>query len=253
MNGIQEVGGSIPLFSTISTMLLRILMQFITAKEAANKIQPNSTILAGGFLACGAATECFEEICKSGVKDLTLVCNDTAYADVSYGKLIAAKQVKKLIASHIGTNKATLEQMRAGELEVELSPQGSLAERIRAGGYGLGGVLVKTGLGTLAQRGKQVVKVGEEEFLLELPIRGDVALIYATRCDAYGNLAFEGTTRNFNPVMAMAADVVIAEVEEFSSEAIEPNLVAIPSVVVDFVVIRGGLANLSKPNLNQRA
>ncbi len=214
-------------------------MQIITAAQAAQKIAPHSSILAGGFLGCGSAASCFDALANSAAHDLTLICNDTAYADISYGKLIAARRVRRVITSHIGMNKATTAQMNAGELEVELVPQGTLIERIRAGGAGLGGVLVQTGLGTLAAQGKRVVEVGGREWLLETPLRADVAVIYATCADSFGNLAYEGTTQNCNLVMALAADVVIVEVERFVGGALDPNQIKLPSVVVDFVVVRG--------------
>ena len=165
-----------------------------------------------------------------------MIGNDTAMDDFSYGKLVVAGQIKKVVATHIGTNKTTGRLMSEGTLEVTLVPQGTLAERIRAGGYGLGGVLTSTGLGTDVAKGKDVVKVDGKEFLLEKPLRAKVALIYATKADKYGNLAYDGTTRNFNVVMAMAADIVIAEVEEFVDGALDPNLVVTPGVVVDYIV-----------------
>ena len=131
----------------------------ISLQDAVSKIKDGMTVMVGGFLAAGSPVTILDELAKSGVKDLTLICNDTAYADVAHGKLIANKQVKKVIVSHIGTNPHTSEQMNSGELEVELSPQGTLAERIRAYGAGLGGVLTSTGLGTVVAEGKETVTV----------------------------------------------------------------------------------------------
>jgi len=130
------------------------------------------------------------------------------------GKLIANKQVDKVITSHIGTNPATIEQMNSGEIQVEFSPQGTLAERVRSGGYGLGGVLTPTGLGTMVAEGKEIITVDGKEFLLEKPLRADVALIGASICDPQGNLTYRGTTQNFNPLMATAADLVIVEAQQ---------------------------------------
>lgn len=187
-------------------------------------------------MGCGTAHKCVEALLAQGTKNLTMIGNDTAMADFSYGKLVVAGQIKKVIATHIGTNKETGRLMSEGKIEVDLVPQGTLAERIRAGGYGLGGVLVSTGLGTDVAKGKDIIKVDGKEFLLEKPLRAKVAVIYATKADKYGNLTYDGTTRNFNVVMAMAADIVITEVEEFIDGALDPNLVVTPGVVVDYIV-----------------
>lgn len=211
-------------------------MKIINAKEAAALIKDGDSVMMGGFLGCGTAHKCVDELLKLGTKNLTMIGNDTAMADYSYGKLIVNKQVKKLIATHIGTNKETGRQMSAGELEVELVPQGTLAERIRASRSGLGGVLVSTGIGTLVAEGKEVIKVDGKEYLLEKPLKANVALVYATYADKYGNLAYDGTTRNFNALMAMAADLVIVEVEQVLDSALDPNRVVVPFVAVDYIV-----------------
>lgn len=211
-------------------------MKIINAKEAAALIKDGDSLMMGGFLGCGTAHKCVDELLKLGTKNLTMIGNDTAMADYSYGKLIVNKQVKKLIATHIGTNKETGRQMSAGELEVELVPQGTLAERIRASRSGLGGVLVSTGIGTLVAEGKEVIKVDGKEYLLEKPLKANVALVYATYADKYGNLAYDGTTRNFNALMAMAADLVIVEVEQVLDSALDPNRVVVPFVAVDYIV-----------------
>lgn len=211
-------------------------MEIINAKKAASLIKDGDSVMMGGFLGCGTAHKCVDELLKLGTKNLTMIGNDTAMADYSYGKLIVNKQVKKLIATHIGTNKETGRQMSAGELEVELVPQGTLAERIRASRSGLGGVLVSTGIGTLVAEGKDVIKVDGKEYLLEKPLKANVALVYATYADKYGNLAYDGTTRNFNALMAMAADLVIVEVEQVLDSALDPNRVIVPFVAVDYIV-----------------
>ena len=211
-------------------------MKIINAKEAAALIKDGDSLMMGGFLGCGTAHKCVDELLKLGTKNLTMIGNDTAMADYSYGKLIVNKQVKKLIATHIGTNKETGRQMSSGELEVELVPQGTLAERIRASRSGLGGVLVSTGIGTLVAEGKEVIKVDGKEYLLEKPLKANVALVYATYADKYGNLAYDGTTRNFNALMAMAADLVIVEVEQVLDSALDPNRVVVPFVAVDYIV-----------------
>lgn len=211
-------------------------MKIISAKEAAALVKDGDSLMMGGFLGCGTAHKCVDELLKLGTKNLTMIGNDTAMADYSYGKLIVNKQVKKLIATHIGTNKETGRQMSSGELEVELVPQGTLAERIRASRSGLGGVLVSTGIGTLVAEGKEVIKVDGKEYLLEKPLKANVALVYATYADKYGNLAYDGTTRNFNALMAMAADLVIVEVEQVLDSALDPNRVVVPFVAVDYIV-----------------
>ncbi len=210
-------------------------MKIISAQEAAALVKEGNSVMAGGFLACGSAHSVFAALAKLGTKNLTLIGNDSAFEGVSYGQLIVNKQVKKLIATHVGTNKETGRQMSAGETEVELVPQGTLAERIRAGGWGLGGILTSTGLGTIVAEGKQVIEVKGKAYLLEEALRADIAILYATKADKYGNLAYDGTTRNFNQVMAMAADLVIVEVEEMV-DVIEPNSVITPGVVVDYIV-----------------
>lgn len=211
-------------------------MKVISAREAAALIKNGNSVMMGGFLGCGTAHKCVDELIKLGTKNLTMIGNDTAMADYSYGKLIVNKQIKKLIATHIGTNKETGRQMSAGELEVELVPQGTLAERIRASRSGLGGVLVSTGIGTLVAEGKEIIEVDGKEYLLEKPLKADVALVYATYADKYGNLAYDGTTRNFNALMAMAADLVIVEVEQILDEVLDPNRVVVPYVAVDYIV-----------------
>lgn len=186
----------------------------ISAEKLSALFKDGMTIMVGGFLANGTPERIIDELVKSGVKDLTLIANDTSYPDRGCGRLIANHQVKKLIASHIGTNPMTGDQMNTGELIIEFSPQGTLAERVRAGGAGLGGVLTPTGLGTVIEEGKQKIEIDGEVFLLEKPIRADFAFIKGSVGDEFGNLIYKGTTQNFQPLMAMAADCVVAEIEE---------------------------------------
>ena len=190
------------------------MSKFISIEEAVSKVKDGMTIMVGGFLANGTPNKIVDALAKSGVKNLTLICNDTAYPDKGVGQLIANKQVKKLFVSHIGTNPHTSEQMNSGELEIEFCPQGSLAERVRAGGCGLGGILTQTGMGTIVAEGKQIVNVDGKDYLLEKPLRADIALVGASLGDKAGNLVYRGTSQNFNPLMASAADLVIAEVNE---------------------------------------
>ena len=213
------------------------MSKFISIEEAVSKVKDGMTIMVGGFLANGTPNKIVDALAKSGVKNLTLICNDTAYPDKGVGQLIANKQVKKLFVSHIGTNPHTSEQMNSGELEIEFCPQGSLAERVRAGGCGLGGILTQTGMGTIVAEGKQIVNVDGKDYLLEKPLKADIALVGASRGDKAGNLVYRGTSQNFNPLMASAADLVIAEINELVEVGeIAAENVKTPSIMVDFIV-----------------
>ena len=207
----------------------------ITIDQAVEMIKDGQTVMIGGFLAVGSANRIIEAMVKAGKKDLTIICNDTAYPEIGSGLLVASGCVKKCIVSHIGTNPITEQKMKAGEIEVELVPQGTLAERIRIGGAGIGGFLTTTGLGTLAEEGKRKIEVEGKEYLLELPLRADVALIGASVADKYGNLIYRGTSQNFNPMMATAADLVIAEAKE-SAENLAPEAIKTPYLFVDYIV-----------------
>lgn len=213
------------------------MSKFISAAEAAAQVKDGATVMIGGFLAVGSPLKILDALAASPVKNLTLICNDTAYPDKGIGKLIANQQVKKIYVSHIGTNALTMEQMNQGTLQVEFCPQGTLAERVRAGGAGLGGVLTPTGLGTVVAEGKQVVNVDGKDFLLEKPLRADIALIGASLGDEEGNLIYRGTSQNFNPLMATAADVVIAEINEVKPMgSLSPENIKTPSILVDYIV-----------------
>ena len=213
------------------------MSKFISIEEAVSKVKDGMTIMVGGFLANGTPNKIVDALAKSGVKNLTLICNDTAYPDKGVGQLIANKQVKKLFVSHIGTNPHTSEQMNSGELEIEFCPQGSLAERVRAGGCGLGGLLTQTGMGTIVAEGKQIVNVDGKDYLLEKPLRADIALVGASLGDKAGNLVYRGTSQNFNPLMASAADLVIAEINELVEVGeIAAENVKTLSIMVDFIV-----------------
>lgn len=210
-----------------------------TVEEAVCHVKDGMTIMVGGFLGVGSPLGLLDALVKKGVKDLTLICNDTAFPDKAVGKMVVNKQFKKIIVTHIGTNPETGRQMKSGELEVELVPQGTLAERIRAGGAGLGGFLTPTGLGTLAENGKKKIEVNGKTYLLELPIRADVALLRAHLADKKGNLTYRRAARNFNPLMAMAADLVIVEADKIVEIGeIDPDQVVTPGVVVDLIVPR---------------
>ncbi len=183
----------------------------ITAEKAAALIPDGARLLIGGFMGVGSPHRLIDALVARGAKNLTIIANDTAMPGRGIGKLISAGAVSKAIVSHIGLNPETQAKMIANEIEVELAPQGTLIERIRAGGFGLGGVLTATGIGTLVEKGKRTVEVDGKLFLLETPIRGDFALIGAKQADYYGNLEYSLTAHNFNPIIALAGDVVIAE------------------------------------------
>ena len=179
-----------------------------------------------------------DAIVEKGVKDLTIIANDTAYDNVAHGKLVANHQVKKAIVSHTGTNKETAAQKNAGTLEVEYVPQGTLAERIRAYGAGLGGVLTPTGLGTIIQDGKQIVNVDGKDYILEKPLKADIAFLRANIVDEEGNMVFLGTSQNFNPLMAMAADYVVVEAEKIVKRGeIAPEQIHASGIFVDGIYL----------------
>ena len=211
--------------------------KFISIEKAVAQVKEGMTVMVGGFLANGTPNAIVDALAQSGVKNLTLICNDTAYPDKGVGQLIANKQVKKLFVSHIGTNPCTSEQMNSGELDIEFVPQGTLAERIRSGGAGLGGFLTTTGMGTIVAEGKPVVCVDGKEYLLEKPLRADIALVGASVGDKSGNLIYKGTSQNFNPLMASAADLVIAEISELVEVGeLAPEAVRTPAIFVDYIV-----------------
>jgi acetate CoA/acetoacetate CoA-transferase alpha subunit len=208
-----------------------------TLAHAMSLIHDGMSVMVGGFMACGTPELFMDELVQRGVKDLTIICNDGGFPERGVGKLIMAGQVKKLIASHVGLNPEVGKRMNDKTMEVELVPQGTLAERIRCGGAGIGGFLTPTGFGTVVQEGKQVIEVGGTPYLLELPLRADVALISAHQADTMGNLVYRRSTRNFNPPMATAADTVIALVREVvEAGEIDSDLVHTPGIFVNHIV-----------------
>lgn len=214
----------------------------ITREEAAGLFKDGMTIMIGGFMANGTAESLVDAIVESGAKDLTVICNDAGLPGKGTGKLLETRQIKKLIASHVGLNKLCGEQYSAGELELNLTPQGTLAEQIRCGGAGLGGFLTPTGIGTMVADGKQVIELDGVEYLLERPLKADIALIKGHQVDAAGNIRYKGSTRNFNSMMATAADVVIVEADHHvEAGAIGPEYVETPGVYVDYI-LEGGAA-----------
>jgi acetate CoA/acetoacetate CoA-transferase alpha subunit len=214
-------------------------MKGIKVNEAVAIIPNGATLMIGGFMAVGTPERLMDELVKQNRKGLTVIANDSGRPGVGIGKLIDHKAVAKLIVSHIGTNPETQRQMIAGELEVELIPQGTLAERVRCGGFGLGGVLTATGVGTVVEEGKQTLAINGNKYLVEVPIKADFALIKARRADYYGNLDYSLTAHNFNPLMAMAAETVITEADSIVPVGvIPPDEVKTPSVLVDYIIER---------------
>ncbi len=208
----------------------------LAPKEAIAQVTDGNKVMIGGFMTCGTPVNLVRELAESKVQDLTVICNDTGLQGNGIGMLISADAVGHLIVSHIGTNPETGKKMIEGKIQVELVPQGTLAERIRCAGAGLGGVLTPTGVGTIVADGKQELTVNGKTYLLEEPLHADVALIKAWKADRKGNLVFRHSARNFNPLMAMAAEVVIAEVEEIVEVGeIDPNEVSTPGIFVDFL------------------
>lgn len=200
-------------------------------------VDDGDTILVGGFLAVGTPETICDALVRRNVRNLTLICNDTGWPDKGVGKLIMNKQFTKVYASHLGTNRETGRQMSEGELDVELNPQGTLIERIRCGGMGLGGFYTPTGVGTPVAAGKEVRVLDGREMLFETPLRGKIAFLKAFIGDKSGNLRYQATGQNFNPVIAFAADTVIAEVDHLV-DFMDPDDVVTPGVLVDYIVRR---------------
>lgn len=212
------------------------MKKYISADDIAAKLHDGMTIMIGGFMANGAPEGLIDVLLDNNIKNITLISTDTGTPTNGSGRLISNKRISKLFASHIGTNPETGKQMNAGEIDVELVPQGTLAERIRAGGAGLGGVLTPTGLGTSIAENKQVLTIDGKSFLLEKPIRADIAFIRGSIVDTKGNVFYKKTTQNFNPLMATAADLVIVEAEKLVEPGeIEPECVHTPGIFVDHI------------------
>lgn len=210
----------------------------VPAQQALEAFHDGMTIMISGFTNVGAPNRFIMKLVEHGIKDIHLISNDAGNDHTDgIGTLVCRRRVSTLIASHIGLNPEAGRQMSAGELAVTLVPQGTLAERIRCGGAGLGGVLTPTGVGTVVAEGKQVIEVNGRRYLLELPLRAQIAIVHAARADAAGNLVYHRCGRNFNPMMAMAADLVIAEAEEVVEVGqLDPDEIMTPGVCVDMVV-----------------
>ncbi len=212
--------------------------KLIPLQEAVEMVRDSATIMVNGFMAVKSPETLIDGLVEKGVQDLTIISNDAAVPGKGIGKLLAAGQIKKITASHIGLNPEAGKRMNEGTLDVELIPQGTLAERIRCGGAGLGGVLTPTGIGTEVEEGKQTIVVNNQVYLLEIPLRAEIALIKGSVVDTMGNVYFRGTTKNFSLVMAMASDLVIVEAEKLVEPGeLDPDLVMIPSLFVDYIIV----------------
>jgi acetate CoA/acetoacetate CoA-transferase alpha subunit len=212
-------------------------MKTIPVEQAVAMIPDGARLMIGGFLGVGTPERLVEELVRQGKRRLIVIANDTAVPGRGIGKLIGAGLVAKTVASHIGLNPETQQQMIAGKMVVDLVPQGTLIERIRAGGVGLGGVLTPTGVGTVVEEGKRKIDVDGKNYLLETALRADFALVHAFLADYTGNLAYALTARNFNPVIAMAADTVIATADHIVPVGvIAPDHVVTPAALIDYLI-----------------
>jgi len=207
----------------------------INKEKFISLLEDGMSIMVGGFMAVGTPEVLIDYIIDANIKDLTIICNDAGYPDKGVGRLIVNNQVKKLIASHIGLNPVAGTLLNEGKMEVELVPQGTLVERIRSGGAGLGGVLTKTGIGTIVEEGKCIINVDGEDYLLEKPLKADLALLRGSHVDYYGNIIYNKTTRNFNPVMATATEVVVVWAENLEEE-LDKEKIMTPHIFVDYIV-----------------
>ncbi|MCD8164360.1 MAG: CoA transferase subunit A [Synergistaceae bacterium] len=218
----------------------KIIKPVVSAQEAVRCIKSGDSVMVGGFNYGGIPYTLTDALYDQGTDQLTLISNDTIYEFCGQGKLVAGGRCKKVIASHVGLNKTTGRLFHEGKMELELFPQGTYVEKIRAGGAGLGGFLTTTGVGTVVEEGKEVIEVNGKKYILELPLTADVALLRAFRADRMGNLTYTGTNKNFNPTMATAAKIVIAEVDEVVNVGeLDPDNIVTQGVLVDMLVLKG--------------
>ncbi|MCR8868295.1 CoA transferase subunit A [Peribacillus frigoritolerans] len=211
-------------------------------EEALEHISDGCTLMYGGFGGVGTPPTLVQGILDKGVKELTLIGNDTGFPDIGIGRLVTAERAKKVIASHIGSNPNAGKLMTEGRLQVEFSPQGTLAERIRAGGVGLGGIFVDVGIGTIAEEGKDKIVIEGKEYLVETALTAEVSIVHAKKADSLGNLVYDKTACNFNPLVAMAGAFTIAEVEEIvPAGELDPECIATPGIYVDMVIPTKGV------------
>ncbi|MGM0885820.1 MAG: CoA transferase subunit A [Bacillota bacterium] len=216
--------------------------KIVTMEEALEHISDGCTLMYGGFGGVGTPPTLVQGILDKGVKELTLIGNDTGFPDIGIGRLVTAERAKKVIASHIGSNPNAGKLMTEGKLQVEFSPQGTLAERIRAGGVGLGGIFVDVGIGTIAEEGKDKIVIEGKEYLVETALTAEVSIVHAKKADSLGNLVYDKSACNFNPLVAMAGAFTIAEVEEIvPAGELDPECIATPGIYVDMVIPTKGV------------
>lgn len=216
--------------------------KLVSIKEAVDMIKDGDTLMIGGFLAVGSPLKVIDALVETDKGNFTLIANDTSFVDRGIGKLVVAKKFKTIYASHIGTNKETGRQMSENETEVNLVPQGTLIEQVRAGAYGLGGILTPTGVGTEVEKGKQKITIDGKEYLLELAKKGDVSLIFANVADKAGNLKYHGSTQNYNVAMAGASKITIVYAEKVVEVGqISQDEVKVPGVLVDYIIDGGAI------------
>jgi acetate CoA/acetoacetate CoA-transferase alpha subunit len=225
------------------TMMNNEFGKVIALHEAVQLIDDGCSLMVGGFGGIGSPPSLIEAILNKEVKNITLICNDTGFPDIGVGRLVSSGRVKKAIVSHIGSNPAAGKLMNEGKLEVEFSPQGVLVERIRAGGVGLGGILVDIGVDNeWVAKGKQVIEVDGMRYLLELPLTADVSIVYAKKGDPFGNLIYDKSARNTNPYVAMAGHITIAEVEEIVPLGqLNPEEIITPGIFINYIVQSEGV------------
>lgn len=216
--------------------------KIVTMEEALEHISDGCTLMYGGFGGVGTPPTLVQGILDKGVKELTLIGNDTGFPDIGIGRLVTAERAKKVIASHIGSNPNAGRLMTEGKLQVEFSPQGTLAERIRAGGVGLGGIFVDVGIGTIAEEGKDKIMIEGKEYLVETALTAEVSIVHAKKADSLGNLVYDKTACNFNPLVAMAGAFTIAEVDEIvPAGELDPECIVTPGIYVDMVIPTKGV------------
>lgn len=211
--------------------------KIVSVEEAMSHLHSGMTIMIPGFVNCGVPETLIDGIINAGYTDFNLISNNTSVQGRGIGKLVHENRIKHVTCSHIGSNKETVAKVVAGEIDVTFTPQGTLCERIRAGGAGIGGILTPTGLGTPMEEGKPIIEVDGKKYILETPLHADVAIIHAWKVDKMGNCIFRRTARNFNSIMATAADLVICEAEEIVEVGeLEPDYIMTPGCLVDLIV-----------------
>ena len=215
----------------------------VTVKEAAEQIKSGMTIMVGGFGGLGNPPSLINQLLKNDIRDLTLICNDAGFPHIGVGQLVSEKRVKKLIASHIGSNPVAGQQLTDGEMEVVFSPQGTLAERIRAGGVGLGGVLTDVGVDNpIVEKGKEKIEINGKIYLVETALTAEVSLVYAKKADRFGNVVYDTSARNTNPLVAMAGDITIVEAEEIvETGELDPEEIVTSGAFVNYIVKSEGV------------